>query len=443
MATDEDRAPEADRPRGTAMSEAAAEPLPPVAPGERHLILVDGSGYIFRAYHALPPMTNPQGVPVNAVYGFTTMLSQFLTRHAGTHIAVVFDAARINFRNEIYADYKAHRPDPPEDLVPQFDLIREATDALGVCRAQHEGFEADDLIAAYAKAFLAEGPGQVTIVSSDKDLMQLVRPGVQLLDPIKQKPIREPEVFEKFGVTPDKVVEVQALAGDSTDNVPGVPGIGIKTAAQLITEYGDLESLLANADKIKQPKRREALVENAEKARISRRLVLLDENAPLPCPIGDMVAKPPPDGRLESFLRAMGFRSLLARMGKLGEGNDPRAAARRPSRSRMRRPPARSRRTWPCPSAPTKPSRPRTRWRAGSPRPPQQAWWRWTPRPTASMRGARRWWASPWPWHPGVPATCRSAMAMPRTCWRSPRPRRCRPTAPSRCCARCWKTPPC
>jgi DNA polymerase-1 len=307
------------------MSEAAAasEALPPVAPGERHLILVDGSGYIFRAYHALPPMTNPQGVPVNAVYGFTTMLSQFLTRHAGTHIAVVFDAARINFRNEIYADYKAHRPDPPEDLVPQFDLIREATDALGVCRAQLEGFEADDLIAAYAKAYLAEAPGQVTIVSSDKDLMQLVRPGVQLLDPIKQKPIREPEVFEKFGVTPDKVVEVQALAGDSTDNVPGVPGIGIKTAAQLINDYGDLESLLARASEIKQPKRREALVENAEKARISRRLVLLDENAPLPCPIADMVAKPPPDGRLESFLRAMGFRSLLARMGKLGEGNDP------------------------------------------------------------------------------------------------------------------------
>ncbi len=323
MATDDERATEAGRPRGAAMSEAASEPLPPVAPGERHLILVDGSGYIFRAYHALPPMTNPQGVPVNAVYGFTTMLSQFLTRHAGTHIAVVFDAARINFRNEIYADYKAHRPDPPEDLVPQFDLIREATDALGVCRAQLEGFEADDLIAAYAKAYLAEGPGQVTIVSSDKDLMQLVRPGVQLLDPIKQKPIREPEVLEKFGVTPDKVVEVQALAGDSTDNVPGVPGIGIKTAAQLINDYGDLESLLARAHEIKQPKRREALVENAEKARISRRLVLLDENAPLPCPIGDMVAKPPPDGRLESFLRAMGFRSLLARMGKLGEGSDP------------------------------------------------------------------------------------------------------------------------
>ncbi|MBW6400726.1 DNA polymerase I [Roseomonas sp. HJA6] len=302
---------------------AASEALPEVKPGERHLILVDGSGYIFRAYHALPPMTNPEGVPVNAVYGFTTMLSQFLTRHAASHIAVVFDAARLNFRNEIYPEYKAHRPDPPEDLIPQFALIRDATDALGVCRAQLEGFEADDLIAAYAKAYLAEGPGQVTIVSSDKDLMQLVRPGVQLLDPIKQKPIREPEVMEKFGVTPDKVIEVQALAGDSTDNVPGVPGIGIKTAAQLITEYGDLESLLANAEKIKQPKRREALIENAEKARISKRLVTLDDAAPLPCPIADMAARPPADGRLEAFLRAMGFRSILARMGKLGDGAEP------------------------------------------------------------------------------------------------------------------------
>ncbi|NMJ41319.1 DNA polymerase I [Roseomonas sp. JC162] len=312
------------------MAEAAAasEALPEVKPGERHLILVDGSGYIFRAYHALPPMTNPEGVPVNAVYGFTSMLSQFLTRHAASHMAVVFDAARLNFRNEIYADYKAHRPDPPEDLIPQFALIRDATDALGVAKVQQEGFEADDLIAAYAKAFLAEGPGQVTIVSSDKDLMQLVRPGVQLLDPIKQKPIREPEVLEKFGVTPDKVVEVQALAGDSTDNVPGVPGIGIKTAAQLINEYGDLESLLANAEKIKQPKRREALIGNAEMARISKRLVALDADAPLPEPIAAFVARPPVDHRLETFLRAMGFRSLLARLGKLGEGNEaPRRGA--------------------------------------------------------------------------------------------------------------------
>ncbi len=324
MDTDDAKAPEAGRPRGSAMAEAAAasEALPAVKPGERHLILVDGSGYIFRAFHALPPMTNPEGVPVNAVFGFTNLLAQFLTRHAGTHIAVVFDAARINFRNDIYPDYKAHRPDPPEDLVPQFALIRDATDALGVCHVEQEGFEADDLIAAYAKAFVADG-GHVTIVSSDKDLMQLVRPGVQLLDPIKQKPIREAEVLEKFGVPPDKVVEVQALAGDSTDNVPGVPGIGIKTAAQLINEYGDLETLLANAEKIKQPKRREALIENAGKARISKRLVQLDENAPMPCPIEDMQAKPPGDHKLEGFLRAMGFRSILARMGKLGEGHEP------------------------------------------------------------------------------------------------------------------------
>ena len=324
MDTDDAKAPEAGRPRGAALAGAAAasEALPEVKPGERHLILVDGSGYIFRAFHALPPMTNPEGVPVNAVYGFTNLLAQFLTRHAGSHIAVVFDAARVNFRNEIYADYKAHRPEPPEELIPQFALIREATDALGVVHVEQEGFEADDLIAAYAKAFAAEG-GQVTIVSSDKDLMQLVRPGVQLLDPIKQKPVREPEVLEKFGVTPDKVVEVQALAGDSTDNVPGVPGIGIKTAAQLINEYGDLETLLANAEKIKQPKRREALIANAEMARISKRLVSLDADAPLPRPIEDMAAKPPGDHKLETFLRAMGFRSILARMGKLGEGNEP------------------------------------------------------------------------------------------------------------------------
>jgi len=329
MDTDDAKAPEAGRPRGTAMAEAAAasEALPPVKPGERHLILVDGSGYIFRAFHALPPMTNPEGVPVNAVFGFTNLLAQFLTRHAGTHIAVVFDAHRLNFRNEIYADYKAHRPDPPEELVPQFALIREATDALGVVHVEQEGYEADDLIAAYAKAFVADG-GEVTIVSSDKDLMQLVRPGVQLLDPIKQKSVREAEVLEKFGVPPDKVVEVQALAGDSTDNVPGVPGIGIKTAAQLINEYGDLETLLANVGNIKQPKRREALIENAEKARISKRLVQLDADAPLPRPVGDMEAKPPGDGKLEHFLRAMGFRSILARMGKLGDGNEaPRRGA--------------------------------------------------------------------------------------------------------------------
>ncbi len=300
-----------------ATTEAApngANGIQPVAPGERRLILVDGSGYIFRAFHALPPMTRPDGVHVNAVYGFTSMLAQFLTKHAASHIAVVFDSARLTFRNDIYPDYKAHRPEPPPELVPQFALIREATEALGVCRIEQPGYEADDLIASYARAFVAEG-GTVAIVSSDKDLMQLIGPGVEMLDPIKQKPIREPEVLEKFGVTPDKVVEVQALAGDSTDNVPGVPGIGIKTAAQLIAEYGDLETLLANTAKIKQPKRREALEQNAEKARISRRLVQLVTDAPLPAPIAAMEAKPPQQATLQRFLVENGFRSLLARLG--------------------------------------------------------------------------------------------------------------------------------
>ena len=296
---------------------AAAQPAL-VANPSRHLILIDGSGYIFRAYHALPPMTNPAGVPVNAVFGFSQMLSRFLLDHTGSHIAVVFDTSRATFRQDFYPAYKAHRPEAPEDLVPQFGLIREATEAFGVCKVELNGFEADDLIAAYAKAF-AEAGGEVTIVSSDKDLMQLVRPRVQMLDPIKQKPIREPEVLERFGVPPDKVVEVQALAGDPTDNVPGVPGIGVKTAAQLIIEYGDLENLLANAAQIKQPKRRESLIAFAEQARISRRLVLLDENAPLPVEIETLLARAPDNAVLARFLGNQGFRSLLARVG-LGDG---------------------------------------------------------------------------------------------------------------------------
>ena len=259
-------------------------------------------------------MTRPDGTHVNAVFGFCQILSRFLEAHSASHIAVVFDSARVTFRNDFYPEYKAHRPDPPEELIPQFALIREATDAFGVARLELPGFEADDLIAAYARAMDAQG-GRTTIVSSDKDLMQLIRSSVIMLDPIKQKPIREPEVFEKFGVTPDKVVEVQALAGDATDNVPGVPGIGIKTAAQLINEYGDLETLLARAGEIKQPKRREALIENAEKARISRRLVQLDDQAPLPAAIETLVARSPEPARLAGFFQVQGFRSLLSRLG--------------------------------------------------------------------------------------------------------------------------------
>jgi len=283
----------------------------------KHLILIDGSGYIFRAFHALPPMTRPDGTPVNAVFGFTQMLSRFLTDHTGSHLAVVFDASRITFRNDIYPDYKAHRPDPPPELIPQFALIREATEAFGVAQIEQPGFEADDMIAAYARVF-AEAGGRVTIVSSDKDLMQLVRDGVGMLDPIKQKPIGEAEVIEKFGVPPAKVVEVQALIGDPVDNVPGVPKIGPKTAAELITTYGDLEGVLANLGQIKQPARRATLEENAEKARLSKRLVQLDADAPLTLPVEDLVAKPPEPTKLAGFLLEQGFRSVLARMG-LGE----------------------------------------------------------------------------------------------------------------------------
>ena len=295
------------------------------APGaDPHLILIDGSGYIFRAFHALPPMTRPDGTPVNAVFGFAQILERFLSQNVSTHIAVVFDTARTTFRNEIFPAYKAHRPEPPEELVPQFALIREATEAFGVAKVELPGFEADDLIAAYAKAFEAQG-GRVTIVSSDKDLMQLIRERVIMLDPIKQKPIREPEVLEKFGVAPNKVAEVQALAGDATDNVPGVPGIGVKTAATLLAEYGDLETLLARAGEIKQPKRRELLQTHAEMARISLRLVSLDDNAPLPCPIEDLRAKAPEPARLGAFLAENNFRSLAARLG-LGDGGAPQRA---------------------------------------------------------------------------------------------------------------------
>ena len=246
-----------------------------------HVYLIDGSGYIFRAYHALPPLTRKSdGLPVGAVQGFCNMLWKLMKdMKAGekpTHLAVIFDKSEQTFRKRIYADYKAHRPDPPADLLPQFGLIRQATRAFNVACVEQDDYEADDLIATYARQ-AAEAGATVRIVSSDKDLMQLVRPGVRLYDTMKDKEIGEAEVFEKFGVKPDKVIDVQALAGDSVDNVPGVPGIGVKTGAQLITEYGDLETLLTRAPEIKQPKRRENLIQFAEQARISKQLVTLDE----------------------------------------------------------------------------------------------------------------------------------------------------------------------
>src|SRR5215468_3508201 len=287
----------------------------------KHVYLVDGSGYIFRAYHALPPLTRADGTPVNAVLGFTTMLMKLISETDADHIAVIFDAAHKSFRNEIYADYKAQRPEPPSELVPQFGLIRAATRAFNMPVVEMPGYEADDLIATYAKLAKAAG-ADVTIVSSDKDLMQLVNDRVRMLDPIKNKPIRAAEVEEKFGVGPDKVVEVQALAGDTSDNVPGVPGIGVKTAAELIKTYGDIEGLLARAGEIKQPKRREAIQQNAEKARISRRLVLLKDDVAVDHPLASFARRQPDRDVLMAFLKENQFRSVIARL----EGQAPREA---------------------------------------------------------------------------------------------------------------------
>jgi DNA polymerase I len=283
-----------------------------------HLVLIDGSGFIFRAFHALPPMTRPDGTPVNAVFGFTNMLAQLLKEHTGTHFAVIFDAGRFTFRNRLYEAYKAHRPPAPEELIPQFALVREATEAFCVPAIELPDWEADDLIAAYAKAAQAQG-GRATIVSSDKDLMQLIRPGVVMMDPLKKRPIGAAEVMEKFGVPPDKVIEVQALIGDSTDNVPGVPGIGPKGAAQLIAEFGDLESVLTAAPSMKPSKRRDALIEHADKARISRVLVTLRDDAPLPVPLEGLVVKELDPARLTAWLGVQGFRSTINRLG-LGSG---------------------------------------------------------------------------------------------------------------------------
>jgi DNA polymerase-1 len=259
-------------------------------------------------------MTRPDGTPVNAVFGFTNMLAKLLKEHVGTHIAVIFDAGRLTFRNRLYDAYKAHRPPPPEELIPQFALIREATEAFGVPAIELADWEADDLIAAYALATTNIG-GQVTIVSSDKDLMQLIRPGVDMLDPIKQKPIGPAEVMEKFGVTPDKMVEVQALIGDATDNVPGVPGIGPKGAAQLINEFGDVEAVLAAAPGMKPSKRRDMLIEHADKARISRELVLLREDTPLPVPVTELGQRDADRPKLAAWLTQQGFRSTIVRLG--------------------------------------------------------------------------------------------------------------------------------
>ena len=288
-----------------------------------HVYLIDGSGFIFRAFHALPPLTRPSdGLPVGAVHGFCAMLWKLIAEskasEAPTHIAVIFDAGRETFRNEIYDQYKANRPPPPEELVPQFPLIRDAVKAFNIASIEQDGFEADDLIATYAKDVVAQG-GDVTIVSSDKDLMQLVQPGVAMLDGMKSKKIGRDEVIEKFGVPPEKVVDVQSLAGDSTDNVPGVPGIGIKTGAELINAYGDLDSLLERAGEIKQPKRREKLIEFADQARLSRELVRLKDDVPDTVSVKAFGVHDPEPPTLLAFLREMEFNTLTKRIAeKLG-----------------------------------------------------------------------------------------------------------------------------
>jgi DNA polymerase-1 len=297
------------------------------------LYLVDGSGFIFRAFHALPPLTRKSdGLPVGAIQGFCNMLWKLLVDmkaapDAPTHLAVVFDHSEKTFRNELYDGYKAHRPPAPPDLIPQFPLVREATRAFGVPCLELPGYEADDIIAAYA-CHVRDAGGEVVIVSSDKDLMQLVGDRVSMLDTMKNVRIGRSEVMEKFGVGPERVVDVQALCGDSVDNVPGAPGIGVKTAAALIAEYGDLDTLLARADEIKQPKRRETLIAFADQIRLSRQLVTLDCDTPLPEPVDDLAVRPPEPEVLGPFLEVMEFRTLAKRVGEAaGQRASPIARA--------------------------------------------------------------------------------------------------------------------
>ena len=430
-----------------------------------HLFLVDGSGYIFRAYHALPPINRKSdGLQLNAVFGFCNMLWKLLREMKDdkpTHLAVVFDLSEKTFRTEMYPDYKAHRPDPPDDLKPQFGLIREAVHAFDLPCLEQKGFEADDLIATYVR-HANEAGATSTIVSSDKDLMQLVNDRVVMYDTMKDKKIGRDEVIEKFGVPPDKVIEVQALIGDSTDNVPGVPSIGQKTAALLINEYGDLETLLKRAGEIKQDKRRQAIIDNADKARLSKKLVTLDTNVKLDVPIGDLAVHEPDHKRLIAFLKAMEFSSLTRRVAEFSsidvaeiEPDAKLAVARRElllsrlrgrttrkarqvgpasRRRRANRPPpppspasgggdrvrtANSRRKRSPPRGSTsrtrknstapnmKPCAASTGSKPGSSAPATRVLSPSTPRPRVSIRCRRRCAVSRWRWRRTRPATCR------------------------------------
>src|SRR5690349_5159524 len=308
---------------GSLLAERPAPADPPESAAPHHVLLIDGSGFIFRAYFARARDTKAErfqrksdGVPTEVVTIFSNMLDKYLRETDADHVAVILDASGRSFRNELYDQYKANRREMPDDLAPQCEHVRQAADAFGVCQIELDNFEADDLIATYARHAVEAG-AEVTILSSDKDLMQLVHDGkVMMRDPMTDRPIGEAEVREKFGVAPDKVVEVQALCGDSTDNVPGVPGIGVKTAAELINAYGDLETLLSRANEIKQPKRRQSLIDNEAKARLSKQLVKLDDDVPLPCPLSRLRVRPYDPDKLFPFLDEMELRALKSRIEK-------------------------------------------------------------------------------------------------------------------------------
>ena len=300
------------------MTPPARDAKPSRMTDTNHLYLIDASAYIFRAYHRLPPLTNPDGTPVGAVYGYTTMLwklAEDLHKADGpTHMAVILDKSSKSFRNDLYDQYKANRPPPPDDLVPQFPLIRDATRAFSLDVVEEENVEADDMIASYARAAAREG-WNVTIVSSDKDLMQLIGPGIDMLDTMKNARIAAPQVEEKFGVGPHLVGDILALMGDSVDNIPGVKGIGPKTASKLINEFGDLDAVLAAAPEMKKSKMRDNLIEFEEDARLSRVLVTLREDCPLPIPLDDFRLRDIPKEPLAAFLELHGFKSLLRKLG--------------------------------------------------------------------------------------------------------------------------------
>src|SRR6266536_961237 len=454
---------------------------PAKVPGKGdHVFLVDGSSYIFRAYHALPPLNRKSdGLQVNAVLGFCNMLWKLLRdmkpEEKPTHLAVIFDKSEHTFRNEFYPAYKAHRPDAPDDLVPQFKYIREAVRAFDIPCLEQAGFEADDLIATYAREACEVG-ATTTIVSSDKDLMQLVGDTVVMYDTMKDRRIGREEVIERFGVGPEKIIEVQSLIGDSTDNVPGVPGIGVKTAAQLISEYGDLETLLKRAGEIKQEKRRQSLIDFAEQARISKRLVTLDPNVPLETPLAELAVHEPDYRRLIAFLKAMEFSGLSRRVADASDIDpgkidpDPRHRAgrppppARPASPAAHPPPLGEGRSSPPPRRRSPPRAPKPRATPGSiarntrrcaasiaskagssalPRPgsrPSRS------RPRASIRCRASSWVSRSRCSPTRPATCRSRTGRPEATARCsvpiPCPIRFRSTPRSTHCGRCSKTPP-